>query len=140
MVLANKINKMKNILLILLFSCINIFAQTGKFCTLYVSQCKNESMLEEVYNCDGKFFLKFKYGETKDAVLEKQKDGSYKITNIGYMINQKYLDIKKFQNEKYFIIIKKDRITLRVIKGTNEKKFYDYLKSKKIIPKYLLES
>lgn len=97
-------------------------------------------MLEEVYKCDGKFYLKFKYGEMKDAVIEKQNDDSYKITNIGYMINQKYLDIKKFQNDKYFIIVKKDRITLRVIKDNNEKKFYDYLKSKKVIPKYLLES
>ncbi|MCS3531069.1 hypothetical protein [Chryseobacterium sp. JUb7] len=98
---------MKNILLILLFSYINIFAQTGKFCTLYLSPCKNESMLEEVYNCDGKFFLKFKYGETKDAVVEKQNDGSYRIMNIGYMINQKYLDIKKFQNEKYLLLSRK---------------------------------
>lgn len=96
-------------------------------------------MLEEIYICERKLFFKFKYGETKDAALEKQKDGSYKIKNIGYMVNQKYLDIKKFQNEKYFIIIKKDRMTLRVIKGNNENKFYDYLKSKKIIPKKLLE-
>lgn len=131
---------MKNILLILLFSCINFSAQSSKFCNLYLPQYENESVLEEVYKCDEKFYLKFKYGETKDAVIEKQNDGSYKITNIGYMTNQKYLDIKKFQNEKYFIIVKKDRITLKVIKNNNQKKFYDYLKSKKVIPKYLLES
>lgn len=129
---------MKNLLLIFLFSYINISAQKGEFCILYLPHCKNESMLEEIYSCEGKFFLKFKYGETKDVALEKQKDGSYKIKNIDYMVNQKYLDIKKFQSKKYFIIIKKDKITLRVIKGNNENKFYDYLKSKKIIPKNLL--
>ena len=128
---------MKNILLILLFSCINIFSQTGKICTLYLSSNKNDSMLEEIYNCDGSFFLKFKYGEAKDAVVVKQKDGSYKISNIGYMINQQYLDIKKFQKKKYFILVKKDKVTLSVIEADNQKKFYEYLKSKKT-QKYLL--
>ncbi len=129
---------MRNILLLILLSCINFSVQSS--CNLYLPQYENESMLEEIYKCDGKFYLKLKYGETKDAVIEKQNDGSYKITNICYMINQKYLDIKKFQNDKYFLMVKKDRITLRVIKGNNEKKFYDYLKSKKVTPKYLLES
>ena len=130
---------MKNIILILIFSFTNIYAQSNKFCNLYLPQCKNESLLEEFYSCEGKFYAKFKYGDTRDVILEKQSDGSFKILNIEQMLNQKYLNIKKFQKTKYFIILKKNKMTLRVTKN-NQDKFYDYLKSKKQIPKYLLES
>lgn len=58
MVLANKINlQMKNIILILIFSFTNIYAQSNKFCNLYLPQCKNESLLEEFYSCEGNFTL-----------------------------------------------------------------------------------
>ena len=88
---------------------------------MYLSQHENETMLEEIYVCGDKFFFKFKYGEIKDAIIKKQNDTSYKIMNIEYMLNQKYLDINKFkENNKY-------------------KRFYNYPKLKKTIPKYLLQ-
>ena len=96
-------------------------------------------MLEEIYVCGDKFFFKFKYGEIKDAIIKKQNDTSYEIMNIEYMLNQKYLDINKFKENKYYIAIKKDKITLKFIKNNKYKRFYNYPKLKKTIPKYLLQ-
>ena len=59
--------------------------------------------------------------------------------NIEYMLNQKYLDINKFKENKYYIAIKKDKITLKFIKNNKYKRFYNYPKLKKTIPKYLLQ-
>lgn len=98
---------------------------------MYLSQHENETMLEEIYVCGDKFFFKFKYGEIKDAIIKKQNDTSYKIMNIEYMLNQKYLDINKFKENKYYIAIKKDKITLKFIKNNKYKRFYNYPKLKK---------
>lgn len=131
---------MKRILLsLLLINFINLHAQSKEFCNVYLSQHENETMLEEIYVCGDKFFFKFKYGEIKDAIIKKQNDTSYKIMNIEYMLNQKYLDINKFKENKYYIAIKKDKITLKFIKNNKYKRFYNYPKLKKTIPKYLLQ-
>ena len=129
---------MMKFIAVFLLMHINILAQKKEFCSLYLPTQKNEIMLDEIYLCQSKFYLKHKLGEVRDIVVKKYKKGVYEIVDLENIINQKYSRVNRFKGSIFFIIVGNDKI---FIKEDREGKniFYSFYKTKKKIPQNLLD-